>query len=331
MALARVRCTLRRTLLVALAAAATLAGTGLPARALPTIPDIEARIDQAWNTLEPLIEQYDMIHTELTQNQARAATLADQIRPLQTQVDLTRARVGVLSASLYEYGPATQVGAMLASGTPAQLADQLTLLDHLARRQADTVADAAALVARYDTQKRPLDDLIAAQARQDADLAARKATIETQMNQLQALRQQAYGASGLVGSNTRPVACPVELTTGKGAIAARTACAQINKRYVWAAAGPNMFDCSGLTLYAWAAAGVTLRHFTQWQWQDAAPVTRDQLRPGDLVFYFRDLHHMSMYVGGGWVVHAPTSGDVVRMARLDNPYLPIAGYRRPGG
>ena len=55
-----------------------------------------------------------------------------------------------------------------------------------------------------------------------------------------------------------------------------------------------------------------------------------QLQPGDLVFYFSDHHHMSMYVGGNWVVHAPTSGDVVRMTTLDNPYLPIAGFRRPG-
>jgi cell wall-associated NlpC family hydrolase len=165
---------------------------------------------------------------------------------------------------------------------------------------------------------------------QDASLAKEKATIEKQMDSLQTLRRQVYGSSGKAGGKLEPVACPAELTTGKGAIAARTACQQIGKPYVWATAGPRTFDCSGLMLYAWGKAGVTLGHFTGWQWNETKPVSRSQLQPGDLVFYFSDHHHVSMYVGDGWVVHAPTTGDVVRMTQLSNPYLPIAGFRRPG-
>lgn len=97
---------------------------------------------------------------------------------------------------------------------------------------------------------------------------------------------------------------------------------------MWAAAGPNSFDCSGLTLYAWAKAGKTLRHYAKWQWEDGTPISRSQLRPGDLVFFYPpSLHHMGMYVGGGWMVHAPQTGDFVRMARLDS--FPWAGERRP--
>jgi cell wall-associated NlpC family hydrolase len=235
-----------------------------------------------------------------------------------------------MSAAMYETGPLSTAGAVLASGSPANLMDQLSTLDVLARRKTNTVQGAADLLAKYNAQKKPLDSLIAAEAEQDADLAAKKATISQQMDSLQKLRQQAYGASGMSGAAIRPVACPFVLGTGQGAVAAKTACNQIGRPYVWATAGPRTFDCSGLTLYAWAAAGVTLGHYTQWQWNEGKPVTRDQLQPGDLVFYFRDLHHMSMYVGGNWVVHAPTSGDVVRMTTLDNPYLPIAGFRRPG-
>jgi cell wall-associated NlpC family hydrolase len=75
---------------------------------------------------------------------------------------------------------------------------------------------------------------------------------------------------------------------------------------------------------------VSLRHYTNWQWQDTKPVGRTDVRPGDLVFFFKDLHHMGMYVGGGWMVHAPQTGDHVRMAKIDSPSLPIAGFRRPG-
>ena len=330
MAYARVLDAPRRALAILAAGLVLVAATNTTAYAQPSVADLEAQINQSWNTLEPLVEQYNMVHAQLQANQAKAATLEAQMKPLQLQVDLVLTRVGAMSANLYESGPLGTASAMLESGSPTNLMDQLSTLDILARRQADTVQGAADLVAKYDAQKKPLDALIAAQAQQDADLAAKKATITQQMNSLQQLRQQAYGASGMSGGATHPAACPFVLGTGKGAIAAKTACDQIGKPYVWAAAGPKTFDCSGLTLYAWAAAGVTLRHYTQWQWQDAKPVTRAQLQPGDLVFYFSDLHHMSMYVGGNWVVHAPTTGDVVRMTTLDNPYLPIAGFRRPG-
>jgi cell wall-associated NlpC family hydrolase len=171
------------------------------------------------------------------------------------------------------------------------------------------------------------DELPPRTTKQDADLAARKKTIETQLASLRKLRLAAFASSGASG-NFKPVACPVDYIGGAAGKAAQTACAQIGKPYVWAADGPGSFDCSGLTLYAWAAAGVTLRHYTKWQWQDGTPVSRANLRPGDLVFYFSDLHHMGMYVGGGWIVHAPTSGDVVRMAKIDAVGT-VAGYRRP--
>jgi cell wall-associated NlpC family hydrolase len=322
--------TLRRVLLVAVTALVAVTGVATNAYAQPSIPEVEGQINQAWNTLEPLIEQYNKVHIQLQQNQAKSAGLAKQMQPLQMQVDLALTRVGAVSAALYKRGPASKLGAILESGSASSLADQLSALDQVARRQAATVQDAANMVAKYDTQKKPLDTLIVTQSKQDADLAAKKATIEAQMASLQKLRQQAYGASGNVGGSLKPVACPVDLTTGKGATAAKVACSEIGKPYVWATAGPRTFDCSGLTLYAWAAAGVTLGHFTGWQYNEGKPVSRADLQPGDLVFYFSDLHHMSMYVGGGWVVHAPTSGDVVRMTKLDNPYLPIAGFRRPG-
>ena len=73
---------------------------------------------------------------------------------------------------------------------------------------------------------------------------------------------------------------------------------------------------------------MTLRHYTKWQWADAAPGSRADLKPGDLVFWYSDLHHMGIYVGDDTVVHAPHTGDFVRMAGLD-AVGPIAGFRRP--
>lgn len=297
------------------------------AYASPSPGDYEQMIDQAWNKLEPILEQHNKLKAQLAENKAKIAKLEDQIRPLALQVDLAMSRVSAVSVEAYKGGQASMVNAMLTSGSPTTFAEQLTLLDAMARTQQLEVADVVRLKAQYDTQKKPLDDLAAQLSKQEAEVASQEKSIGDQIAQFNKLRLAAYGSGSGTGA-LRPAACPASYDGSPGARAARVACAQIGKPYVWAAQGPNTFDCSGLTLYAWAAVGVHLRHYTLWQWQDTTHVSRANLRVGDLVFYYSDLHHMGMYVGGGWIVHAPNSGDVVRMRQMDA--APIYGYSRPG-
>jgi peptidoglycan DL-endopeptidase CwlO len=87
---------------------------------------------------------------------------------------------------------------------------------------------------------------------------------------------------------------------------------------VWAAAGPDAFDCSGLTQYAYAAAGVSLPHSSSMQSQMGTPVSRSELQPGDLVFFYSPVSHVGMYIGNGQMVHASTSGQPVQVASLDS-------------
>jgi peptidoglycan DL-endopeptidase CwlO len=316
---------------VAVLAAVVLLPPATSVYAAPPSPgDVEAQIDDAWNKLEPLIEQYNQIHGQLQATQAKIDALQQQMNPLQMQVDLAMTRVGAISAQLYKTGPGSHILALLNSGSPDTFLERMTELDQVARQQNAQVAAAASLRDTYALQKKPLDDLQAKLAAQDADLTQKKNTIQAQLDQLQKLRLAAYGASGQTLGNLRPVACPVEYYGDKGSQAAKKACSLIGKPYIWGAAGPAGYDCSGLTLAAWASVGVTLGHYTGWQWNEGAPVSRANLRPGDLVFWFSDLHHMGIYVGGGWVVHAPHTGDQVRMVQLGGPGLPIAGFRRPG-
>ena len=111
-------------------------------------------------------------------------------------------------------------------------------------------------------------------------------------------------------------------------IAVDTAMAQRGKPYVWAAGGPGSFDCSGLTSFAYRAAGVSLPHSSRMQSQMGQAVPRDQLQPGDLVFFYSPVSHVGIYIGNGQMVHAPTSGDVVKVAPLMSGY---AGARRIAG
>jgi cell wall-associated NlpC family hydrolase len=301
---------------------------GVTAHADPTIAELEKQIDDQWNQLEPTIEKYNQVHSSLKVNQVKAAALQKKLNPLQLQVDLALSRVSAIATQMYKGGQASMVNALLAGGSPGSLADRLTTLDQMARRQREQINNVVTARDKYAADKKPLDDLVKTLAEQDADLAARKKTIEKKINDLQQLRIKVYGSTTGATGVLKPVACPYEYDGGPGGIAAKKACSLIGKPYIWAAAGPYGYDCSGLTLAAWKAAGVTLRHYTGWQWDDTRRVARSDLRPGDLVFFFSDLHHMGLYVGGGWMVHAPQTGDHVRMARIDN--YPIAGYGRPG-
>jgi cell wall-associated NlpC family hydrolase len=97
--------------------------------------------------------------------------------------------------------------------------------------------------------------------------------------------------------------------------------------YAWGGASPAGFDCSGLVMYVFAQIGVMLPHFAAAQYQLGAPVARDQLQPGDLVF-FDGLNHVGIYVGGGAMIHAPHTGAVVQITPLSSFGGSYVGARR---
>jgi len=109
------------------------------------------------------------------------------------------------------------------------------------------------------------------------------------------------------------------------ATALNTAKAQLGKPYVYGAAGPDSFDCSGLTMYAWKAGGVMLPHSAEMQYNAIAHISVSQLQPGDLVFFYTPIEHVGIYAGGGQMIDAPYTGAVVRYDSIYNPYLVGAG------
>ncbi|MDQ3985982.1 MAG: NlpC/P60 family protein, partial [Actinomycetota bacterium] len=102
-------------------------------------------------------------------------------------------------------------------------------------------------------------------------------------------------------------------TNPRAQIAVDAALSQVGKPYQWGAAGPNSYDCSGLTMWAWAQAGVSLPHNSGMQYSATARVAQSDWQPGDLLFYGSPIHHVAMYIGGGRMVEAPYSGQSVRV------------------
>jgi cell wall-associated NlpC family hydrolase len=321
---------MRRIVLLVGAFGLVLGGAGTAAAApAPASPgDIEAQIDQTWNKLEPLLEQWNGVHEKLVANQAKVAELQNQIKPLKLKVDLAQARVGALSAKYYEYGPGTKLNALLISGSPVTLVDQLSTLDEVARNETASVADVVKLRTQFEQQEKPIDAMVAQLAQQQATLDAQKVDLNSQIQKLQQMRLAAYGDSATGTGSLRPVTCPQVYNGDAGSKAAKFACDQIGKKYVWAAAGPNTYDCSGLTLAAWRSVGVSLPHNAYEQKQVTTRISNASLRPGDLVFYYSDVHHVVIYVGNGWVVSAPTYGIPVEMQKIDMSR--VNAYGRPG-
>lgn len=315
------------TALAALAGTAViLTGGATAAHADPSVAEIERQIDQDWNKLEPIIEQHNATRQDLAVKRKQADALAKQIAPLQLQVDLAMGQVSGLAADAYKGEQLSTVNALLGSRSPADVVNGLELLDRFAHRQQQQVSSVVELRDQLAAKKKPLDEMVAQLARTEAQLAAKKKLINAEIAKLDKLRLKVYGNGG--GGPLRPAPCPSGYPGGPAGIAVKFACAQIGKIYVWGAAGPDHYDCSGLTMAAWAKAGVSLPHNARQQHDVTRRVSRSELRPGDLVFYYSDLHHVGMYVGGGWVVHASQSGKPITMKRVDDGQ--INSYGRPG-
>ncbi|MGC5028343.1 NlpC/P60 family protein [Micromonospora sp. DT229] len=319
------RCT---TALAALSATAViLTGGATAAHADPSVDAIERQIDADWNRLEPLIERHNATRQDLAGKRREADSLAARIAPLQRQVDEAMAQVGALAARAYMGDTVGAVNALLGSRrSPGELVEQIGLLDRYAHHQQQAVRQASALRDELAAAKARLDVAIGELIRTEVALAGKRRQIDAEIDRLQRLRLRAYGRGG--GGPLRPAPCPADYPGEAAGVAVKFACAQIGKPYSWGAEGPDAYDCSGLMLAAWARAGVALPHNAARQRQVTRSVARSALRPGDLVFYYRDLHHVGMYVGDGWVVHASRAGQPVKMKRMESS--PVHSFGRPG-
>jgi cell wall-associated NlpC family hydrolase len=333
-----------RRVLLTLVAAGGVVLAPLPAAAAPeqatTSQQAAALVAARAHDLEVLTEKFNDAREAVTAKQAEAATAAAQVATAEAAVTVARQQVREVARSAYTGDRLSTLQAMLSSSSADEMLDRVgtlgTIADHdnelLGAAQQATERAAAAKVAadKAAADAQALVDQVVAQ--QD-DLNKQIADYQAQYDRLNAAEQEAsraqveraHAAEAAAGSSSPsdPVnavvtsSVPVVAGSGAGAAAVNRAMAQLGKPYIWAAAGPGSFDCSGLVQFAYAAAGVGLPHSSGAQARMGRAVSRDQLQPGDIIAFFSPVSHVGIYVGNGLMVHAPTSGDVVKIASID--------------
>jgi peptidoglycan DL-endopeptidase CwlO len=322
-------------------------GQAVPGPSNPTPTTSAQALTQlrAYNEqFEKVTEQYNDARVLLKKRTAEAKVASTKAQKAASAVVAYRDRVKSVVKSEARSEKFGTFGAMLTSGSAGDFAAQASLIEMVSSRRATvlTAASKASAAAKAASAKATAAKTAAAKLTKDlatkrSDLQTRATKSKALFDKLSASERAAFRAQPAVsedrGSRSSPRAVdppPANVpVSGRAGIAVAKARAQLGKPYVWAASGPGSFDCSGLTMYAWAAAGVSLPHSSGMQIGSGTRVSRSELKPGDLVFYGSPIHHVAIYVGGGQVIHAPTSGDVVRYASVDMG-MSYAGATRPG-
>ena len=308
--------------------------------------------------LEALTEQFNEAREQLQAAQQAAAVAADELEAAQAGLAEARSHVRAVARGAWTGDRLGALQAMLTSKSADELLDRVGTLQAIAEhnngvlggaKQATDDADRAqatadqlaagaqAQVDRVTAQKNDLDAQIAIyQAEYDrlneeeqrasraaAERDAQKQAAAAAQKQAAAAAQERTGAASSPAAPRPAASAPAPAAALAGGSAAAqtavsTAMAQIGDPYVWGAAGPDAFDCSGLTQYAYAAAGISLPHSSSMQSTMGVPVSRSDLQPGDLLFFYSPVSHVGMYIGDGQMVHASTSGVPVKTAAIDS-------------
>jgi cell wall-associated NlpC family hydrolase len=343
----RARITRFRLPILALAAAAVAAvvlpagiGSATPSSHL-SLSQVESRVSALNNRAERITEAYDSAKTELTALQGKERITNTMLRHDRALLAKVQRRVAAGAAAAYRTGGLDPTLSLVSSGTPQTFLDQTASLDEVARYDADQVAYADAAQRAVAGAEALHNAQVAQQRSVLTSISSARSQIEGLLSQEQQLLGKLKAAQRQRLANEANAASQHETSlrhtynppayngaaSGRAAVAIRYAYAQLGKPYQWGGAGPNSFDCSGLTMRSWGAAGVALPHSAAGQQAELPRVSLSALEPGDLVFYGDPAFHTAIYIGGGRIIQAPHTGAFVEISSLSD--MPPTSAGRP--
>jgi peptidoglycan DL-endopeptidase CwlO len=349
--------------------AAVLAPTGAAAapssRELRTELDAaQARLDELEGIVGIVVDDYNQVAEAIEQLDARIATTTARLEDNRAAIEGLRASATAHVRRIHKLGPSLEL-AFLTPDDPLAAPERVVLLRRLVDGQRADIERYAVVVDELARDEALLASQRRDAARQEAELEARRAEVEAVMadhaaevSDLEARLAAAIDAeerarreaerrriaqtaaqraattvsrsTTTTTTTTSPSPTPVAaVPSAAGAIAVQAALSKIGAPYVWGATGPDSFDCSGLVVWAYRQAGVSLPRTSRDQFAALRPITREELRPGDLVFAGSPtVHHVGIYIGDGMIVHAPYTGSTVSVRSMERADL--RGFARVG-
>jgi peptidoglycan DL-endopeptidase CwlO len=291
-------------------------GTGgaAPSQPMPSLKDLVAQARTLSNEINSLNEQYNGLKIQLTQAQTEARVAQDTYVRDYLALRAGNLAVGQLAAQSYMNGGLTTPLEVLTSSTVSTLIGRAAFLQELQKENGDQVSQIAEGVAAAERARASAAQQILRAKQLTAQMAAKRRQAQSKINLLNSsVFKKAMAVFNRTG-NYPNFSVPTANTIGAQAL--RWALSRRGDPYVWGAAGPNAFDCSGLVMWAYAQVGISLPHFTGDQWQMGVHVGKNQLQPGDLVFFYADIGHVGIYIGNGLMVDAPDFGEDVQVQQV---------------
>jgi peptidoglycan DL-endopeptidase CwlO len=304
-----------------------------------TVEQVQAQVDSLNQEAAVAAERYNDARLRLDEVQAKLASAQERAGTQESRVEAARKNLSAFASATYRFGGIDPTVQFFTSANPEQFLASSASLSQLSNRQAaslrQVIAERATLAQDHALAADQLDELTVAKA----DLERHKNEVEEKLGEAKHLLDRLQAAdrarvlaaqrgSRDAGSERLPLESYTGSASGSAAAAIEFAYAQLGDRYVYGAAGPNAWDCSGLTMGAWGAAGVSLPHSSRAQYSSGRKVSRSELQPGDLVFFYSPISHVGLYIGNGQMIHASNPSKPVGIASIDRSG-PYAGAVRP--
>jgi cell wall-associated NlpC family hydrolase len=290
-------------------------GMAQPAAPKPTLTQLVAQAKQLEFQINALSEQFDGLRIQLGRAQADAKVAQAAAARIGTALSAGQQAVAQLAAENYMSAGLDPTMQALTAGNPGQFLSQASTITEMDQSSGDAVSTLRGEENQAVRARQTAEQQVAAVNALESQMNAKRKTIDGKIDQVNsAAMRQAMTIFNQTGQYPN-ISIPTANTVGAQALQA--ALSRRGDPYVWGAAGPGDFDCSGLVVWAFSQLGIALPHYTGDLWNSGVHVARNDLEPGDLVFFYADISHVGIYIGDGLMVDAPDFGQDVMVQPVD--------------
>ncbi|QOV41099.1 C40 family peptidase [Streptomyces ferrugineus] len=324
----RARVTVLTTAAAAAVAISSQAANAAPSEK-PSKDEVKAKVDKLYEEAEHATEEYNGAKEKQGKLQKEISTIQDNVARGQEDLNELRDSMGLAAAAQYRTGSIDSSVQLFLSSDPDDYLDKASTLDQLSAQQVESLKKVQEKQRELAQQRaeaaEKLKDLSSTRAelgKKKQQVQAKLAEAQKLLNTLTAAEKAALAAAEERASRSSAERVDLGNTapaSGRAMAAFQAAQSKIGSPYVYGASGPSSFDCSGLTSWAFAQAGVSIPRTSQAQASAGTRIySQSQLKVGDLVLFYGDLHHIGFYAGNGQILHAPRTGTVVRYESINN-------------